>query len=50
MKIEITDEQINLIIIEELKTQYEYCDEYAVKLACKILLNFYGVEQDDNTN
>jgi len=50
MKIEIADEQINLIIIEELKTQHEYCDEYAVKLACKILLNFYGVEQDDNTN
>ena len=50
MKIEITDEQINLIIIQKLKTQHEYCDEYAVKLACKILLNFYGVEQDDNTN
>jgi len=46
MKIEIADEQIDLIMVEELYTQRDFCDEDSVKSACRILLEFYGKDPD----
>jgi len=50
MKIEITDDQINLIMVEELYTQRDFCAEDSVKEACRILLEFYGQDPDSVIN
>ena len=46
MKIEVADDQINLIIIEELYTQRDFSAEDSVVSACRILLEFYGKDPD----
>ena len=40
--ISLTDQQLYNIIIDELRTQLDHCDDDAVKLACRVLLSFYG--------
>ena len=42
--ISLTDRQLYEIIVYELRVQMEYCDNDTVKLACKVLLDFYGEE------
>ena len=46
MKIENVDDQIDIIMIEELYVQRDFCDEDSVKLACRILLEYYGQDPD----
>jgi len=44
MKIKLTDEQIDSIIIKELKTQYLYSGDPEIARACGVLLSFYNVD------
>lgn len=44
--ISLTDQQLYNIIIDELRIQLDYCDDDNVKLACKVLLNFYGEDDE----
>ena len=40
--IKLSDEQIDKIIIEELKSAYRGSGDDAVQLACSVLAKFYG--------
>jgi hypothetical protein len=40
--INLSGEQIDKIVIEELKAVYTCCGDDAVQLACSVLAKFYG--------
>jgi hypothetical protein len=40
--INLSDQQIDKIVTEELKAVYTSCEEDAVQLACSVLAKFYG--------
>ena len=38
----LTEQQTDEVVVGELKTQRDYCDDEKVRLACMVLLEFYG--------
>ena len=40
--ITLTEEQIEEIVVRDLKIHRDYSDDEKVRLACMILLDFYG--------
>lgn len=46
MKIELTNKQIDAIVLQELQTQRDHCDDETVILAAQVLLDWYKADQD----
>ena len=44
----ITEEELDRIIIEDLETHFKYSDDDEIKKACEVLLNFYKESFEGN--
>lgn len=44
----LTEEQIEEMVVRDLKIHRDYCDDEKVRLACMVLLDFYGERDESN--
>lgn len=44
----LTEEQIEEMVVRDLKIHRDYCNDEKVRLACIVLLDFYGERDESN--